>query len=70
MKKRIFNIIQIGYNQDTVSRAFDWFLVIVIILGIITMFLETFEGLAKRHVGYERFHGSWKKVRAKTQRLA
>ena len=47
MKKRIFNIIQIGYNQDTVSRAFDWFLVIVIILGIITMFLETFEGLAE-----------------------
>lgn len=46
LKKRIFNIIQIGYNKDTVSRAFDWFLVIIIILGIITMFLETFDELS------------------------
>ncbi len=45
MKKRIFQIIQIGYNKDTVSRAFDWFIVIVIVLGIVAMFLETFDQL-------------------------
>lgn len=46
LKKRIFQIIQIGYNKDTISRAFDWFIVIVIILGIITMFLDTFSELS------------------------
>lgn len=43
MKKRIFNIIQIGNSDNAISRGFDWFIVIVILLGIVTMFMETFE---------------------------
>lgn len=45
VKRRIFDIIQIGNQNDTPSRAFDIFLVCVIILNITAMFLETFEEL-------------------------
>lgn len=45
-KKRIFDIIQIGQREDFISRAFDFFIVIVIILNIAVMFMETFEELA------------------------
>lgn len=45
-KKRIFDIIQIGNTEDLPSRAFDWFIVGVILLNILVMFLETFDALA------------------------
>ncbi len=45
LKKRIFDIIQIGNKSDTASRAFDIFIVIVIVINILTMFLETFSEL-------------------------
>ena len=45
-KKRIFDIIQIGNKGDTISRSFDIFISIVIILNILAMFLETFDGLS------------------------
>lgn len=45
MKRRIFDIIQIGNTEDLPSRAFDWFIVTVIILNILVMFLETFDEL-------------------------
>jgi voltage-gated potassium channel len=46
MKKRIFDIIQIGNKDDIPSCAFDIFIVIVIFTNIICMFLETFDELA------------------------
>jgi voltage-gated potassium channel len=46
LKKRIFDIIQIGNKDDLISRSFDWFIVIVIILNILTVFLETFDELS------------------------
>ena len=46
MKKRIFDIIQIGNKEDLPSRAFDIFISIVIISNILVMFLETFGELA------------------------
>lgn len=42
IKKRIFDIIQIGNKSDLISKSFDIFITIVIILNILTMFLETF----------------------------
>jgi voltage-gated potassium channel len=42
-KKRIFDIIQIGQREDVVSRAFDIFIVAVIVANIAVLFLETFE---------------------------
>ena len=42
MKKRIFDIIQIGNREDLPSRAFDWFIVLAILVNIVTMFLSTF----------------------------
>lgn len=45
MKKRIFDIIQIGTKEDLPSRGFDIFIVAVILLNILSMFLQTFEGL-------------------------
>lgn len=46
-KRRIFDIIQIGNQNDGPSRAFDIFLVCVILLNIAAMFLETFDELAE-----------------------
>jgi voltage-gated potassium channel len=45
MKKRIFNIIQIGSKEDLPSRLFDYFIVICIFLNITVAFLDTFEQL-------------------------
>lgn len=42
-KKRIFDIIQIGQREDFISRAFDFFIVLVIFLNIAVLFMETFE---------------------------
>lgn len=44
-KKRIFDIIQIGKKDDFISRAFDIFIVIVIVLNITVLFMETFDSL-------------------------
>lgn len=46
MKKRIFDIIQVGKNGDLPSRCFDIFIVISIFANISCMFLETFEQLS------------------------
>ncbi|MGN1423935.1 MAG: ion transporter [Oscillospiraceae bacterium] len=46
MRKRIFKIIQIGSREDLISRAFDYFIVLAIILNILSLFLETFEPLS------------------------
>ena len=46
LKRHIFDIIQIGNKDDLISRSFDWFLVTIIILNILTVFLDTFEELA------------------------
>lgn len=45
-KKRIFDIIQIGQREDFVSRAFDFFIVMVIFSNIAVMFMETFDELS------------------------
>lgn len=52
MKKRIFNIIQIGQKDDLPSRIFDIGIVIVILLNIATLFLETFSQLEKYHMAF------------------
>ena len=46
-KKRIFDIIQIGQKDDFVSRAFDFFIVIAIIINIAVMFIETFDAMTE-----------------------
>ncbi len=46
LKKRIFDIIQIGNKDDLISRSFDWFIVTIIILNILTVFLDTFDELS------------------------
>jgi voltage-gated potassium channel len=47
MKKRIFDIIQIGNKEDIPSKVFDFFIVVVIITNICCMFLETFDQFAE-----------------------
>lgn len=42
IKKRIFDIIQIGQRGDFASLSFDIFLVVIIVLNIISLVLETF----------------------------
>ncbi len=46
-KKRIFDIIQIGKKDDFISRAFDIFIVAVILINIGVLFMETFEELQR-----------------------
>lgn len=46
MKKKIFDIIQIGDKSNVISRAFDFFLVLAIVLNVTALILETFEELA------------------------
>ena len=46
-RKRIFEIIQIGRKEDAPSRAFDYFIVTVILCNIAVLFLETFDSLEK-----------------------
>ncbi|MDO4383401.1 MAG: ion transporter [Eubacteriales bacterium] len=49
MKEKIFNIIQIGDKSNRISRAFDFFITIVIVSNILVTFLETFSQLAALH---------------------
>ncbi|MBR2595453.1 MAG: ion transporter, partial [Solobacterium sp.] len=46
LKKRIFDIIQIGNREDLPSVAFDIFIVVVILTNITVIFLETFDAMA------------------------
>ncbi len=46
MRKRIFEIIQIGNREDFPSRAFDIFIVTVIVCNIAVLILDTFDELS------------------------
>ncbi len=50
MRKRIFNIIEIGNREDVPSTLFDIFISITIITSIVTTFLHTFKDLAGNKV--------------------
>lgn len=43
LKKKIFNIIQIGDKSNRISRAFDIFITITIVLNILVTFAQTFD---------------------------
>ena len=45
LKKQIFDIIQIGDKSNLLSRAFDIFIVVVILSNISVMFLQTYDQL-------------------------
>lgn len=53
IKERIFFVIQIGNKEDFISRFFDLFISIVIIINIAVLTLETFEEL---HVIFPILH--------------
>ena len=46
MKKKIFNIIQIGDTSNRISRFFDVFITITIFSNILVTFMQTFEELS------------------------
>ena len=46
MKKRIFELIQIGNSEDRSSKIFDIFISVTIILNIAVLFLETFDEMS------------------------
>ncbi len=45
-KEKIFNIIQIGDKSNRISRAFDIFITVTIVLNILVTFAQTFEELS------------------------
>ena len=48
LKQRIFEIISKSENGDTASSVFDWMIVILIALSIITIVLESFQSIRVR----------------------
>ena len=42
-KKRVFNILQMGYLKDFWSKAFDVFISVIIILNLFVTLFSTFE---------------------------
>lgn len=46
IKKRIFEIIQIGNNSDKLSRFFDSFIVVIIFINLFVTLLDTFDECA------------------------
>ena len=53
IRRRVFDIIQIGNRSDLASRSFDIFIVITILLNIIVTFLQTFKTLAPLHPAFD-----------------
>ncbi len=51
-RKRLFDIIQIGQREDGQSRAFDLFIVVVILSNTLVTILETFDELASFSGGF------------------
>ena len=47
LKKRIFELLEIGNTNDRASRGIDLFIVAVIVINILVMFLETFDELSE-----------------------
>ena len=47
LKKRIFELLEIGNINDKASRRIDQFIVAVIVINILVMFLETFDELSQ-----------------------
>lgn len=47
MRRKIFNIIQIGDKSNIISRIFDYFIVVCILLNITCMILQTFDSLER-----------------------
>ena len=45
-KKRVFHVISIGDKSDSISRGFDIFIVVIILLNLTVTFADTFEELA------------------------
>ncbi|MBR0051799.1 MAG: ion transporter, partial [Firmicutes bacterium] len=43
LKKRVFEVIQIGNTKDTPSRLFDDVLIVMVLVNIVLMFMQTFE---------------------------
>lgn len=41
MRKRIFEIIEVGNEQDLASRIYDWFIMAVIIISIVPLTIKT-----------------------------
>ena len=51
LKKKIFNIIQIGDKSNRISRVFDIFITITIVLNILVTFAQTFDELSRITMG-------------------
>ena len=51
LKKKIFNIIQIGDKSNRISRAFDIFITITIVSNILVTFAQTFDELSRITMG-------------------
>ena len=47
-RKRVFQIIEVGYDLDRVSRAYDYINAVAIILNLIASILQTYENIMAR----------------------
>lgn len=49
MKRRIFEIISRAEDGDRASRVFDISVMVLIIVSVLSIILQSFEGLAERY---------------------
>ena len=47
-RKRMFEIVEIGYGEDSVSRGYDFFCAFVVILNLTVNVMQTFQDLNAR----------------------
>lgn len=52
VKKRLFEILEVGREDDLHSRIFDIFLIALISLSVLAVILETIDSLAARYMTY------------------
>lgn len=53
IKKKVFTVIQIGDKSDIMSRSFDVFITVVILLNIVVLFMSTFPELERFHTLFQ-----------------
>ena len=51
-KKRVFQIIEVGYDLDFMSRAYDFINVFAILLNVLVSVLYTFEDIKAQYASW------------------
>ena len=51
VRRRVYEVIEVGRGEDNVSRVIDWFLIALIVVNVIAFILETVPNVAAEYGG-------------------